>query len=135
MAKWYGVPKSALMSEGEYDANIQGINIVFGAVLGFVLADANQLPAFDFALVLFVSASVVVSILYMANSEYKLFYAALTAFVIFMLPTILEDHLDIPQISQLQPTLAVWAVMILMVALLPRGDPPEDEKEAKEQDK
>ncbi|WP_390550047.1 hypothetical protein [Qipengyuania sp. MTN3-11] len=112
------------MSEGEYDANIQGINIVFGAVLGFVLADANGLPPGEFAILLFLSAGAVISILYLAHSQYKLFYGAMTAMLIFLLPRILADPLDIPVIPQLQPTLAVWAAMIFSVAIMPRGEEP-----------
>ena len=62
MANWYRLPSSSRMTEGEYQANIQGINIVFGAVLGFVLAEAGNLPPADFAIVLFVSASAVISL-------------------------------------------------------------------------
>ena len=121
MANWYRLPSSSRMTEGEYQANIQGINIVFGAVLGFVLADAGNLPPADFAIVLFVSASAVISILYLAHSEYKLFYGALTAFVVYMVPRILDDPLDIAPIPQLQPTLAVWTAMVLIVELIPRA--------------
>ncbi|MBD59108.1 MAG: hypothetical protein CL808_03160 [Citromicrobium sp.] len=137
MAQWYKIPRSSRLSAGEYDANIQGINIVFGAVLGFVLADANGLPPLDFAIVLFVSASAVISIFYLAHSEYKLFYTAITAFVIYMVPRILDDPLAIPAIPQLQPTLAVWALMILLVELIPRTKPdshPTPDPETEETD-
>ena len=53
MAKWYHFPTTSRLSDGEYEANIQGINIVFGAVLGFVLADASGLPPGDFPLNIF----------------------------------------------------------------------------------
>ena len=140
MAKWYHFPTTSRLSDGEYEANIQGINIVFGAVLGFVLADVSGLPPGDFAVLLFLSASAVVSILYLAHSEYKLAYGALAAFVIFMIPRIMDDPLDLPPIPQLQPTLAVWALMIVLVELIPRGrerpkapkDKPEPEKDKKE---
>lgn len=134
MAKWYHIPTLSRMSEGEYQANIQGINIVFGAVLGFVLADANDLPQLDFAIVLFLSATVVVSILYLAHSEYKLVYGAITTFLVFMLPQALEEPLGISAIPQLQPTLAVWTVMIIIVELIPRTktstEDPSNKKES-----
>ena len=129
MAKWYAMPKSFAMSEREYDANIRGMNIVFGAVLGFVLADANELPAYEFGIVLLLSASVVVTILYLAHSDYKLFYAGTAIVGIAVLPRILADPLDIPPIPKLQPTLAVWTAMVLFVEIMPREKPALPTKE------
>lgn len=127
MAKWYAIPRSTRMSEGEYEANIQGINIVFGAVLGFVLAGANDLPQREFAVLLFLSAGAVTSILYLAHSQYKLFYGVTTALLIYLLPHILADPFDVTDVPQLQPTLAVWAAMIFSVAFLPRDKQPATE--------
>ena len=82
-------------------------------------------------------ASAVISIFYLAHSEYKLFYTAITAFVIYMVPRILDDPLAIPAIPQLQPTLAVWALMILLVELIPRTKPdshPTPDPETEETD-
>ena len=129
MAKWYAIPKTMAMTEREYDANIRGMNLVFGAVLGFVLADAGGLPAYDFGIVLLLSASVVVTILYMAHSEYKLFYAGTAIVGIAILPRILADPLGIPPIPQLQPTLAVWTAMVLLVEIMPREKAAGEAKE------
>ena len=126
--KWWRMPPSLAMTEGEYEANVRGMNIVFGAVLGFVLADTSQLPPFDFALVLLLSASVVVTILYLAQSDYKLFYGITAAVAIGWLPFLLDDPLGIPPIPQLQPTLAVWALMVVFVELMPR-EKSEDSRE------
>jgi len=119
MAKWYKIPLTFKTTEHEYRANINGINIVFGAVLGFVLAGAEGLPPQDFAGLLFVSAFVVVMILYLGSTEYTLFYAAATATSIVFLPFLLElvgvTRADVPQ---LQPALGVWAVMIVMAELM-----------------
>ena len=104
----------------EYRANIEGINIVFGAVLGFVLVGAEGLPVFDFIWLLVMSASIVVLILYLGSSDYKLFYFVLTAVTIAALPFIAEDLFSLTHVPKLQPTLAIWALMVAAVELIPR---------------
>ncbi len=131
VTKWYAIPPSLKMSDAEYRANLDGMNIVFGAVLGFVLASANGLPAKDFAILLLASASAVVSILYLSSSPYKLFYAVTTIGLVGLLPWILDRLIDGPAIPQLRPTLAVWTGMVLLVELIPRHK-SESKAETKE---
>ena len=119
-SKWWRLPPSSAMTAGEYEANIRGMNILFGAVLGFVLAGTTGLPPLDFALVLLLSATTVVLILYLSQSPYKLFYLALAAFMIAGLPHFIELVLELPPIPQLQPTLAIWALMVIGVEIMPR---------------
>ena len=127
--KWWRMPPTFRITDGEYDANVRGMNILFGAVLGFVLADASDLAAFDFGLVLLRSASVVVMILYLAQSEYKLFYLISTAAAIAALPFVQTDVLGVDAIPQLQPTLAVWAMMVVVVEMMPRQRATKPEEE------
>ena len=129
MANWYKIPLHSRVTEREYRANVDGINIVFGAVLGFVLAGSESLPPTDFMILLFTSASIVISILYLSHSEYKLFYGAATAALIWFLPRITTDFLEIESIPALQPTLAVWATMVLLVELMPRHKTVKSEEE------
>ena len=123
MADWYKIPLHSRVTEREYRANVDGINIVFGAVLGFVLAGSEDLPPIDFMILLFTSATVVISILYLSSSEYKLFYGLMTAALIWFLPRITTEFLEIETIPALQPTLAVWAAMVLLVEMMPRHKP------------
>ena len=127
MPKWYHMPKAtARMTEREYRANIEGINIVFGAVLGFVLVGAEGLPVRDFIALLLLSVAIVVMILYLGSSHYKLFYAAIAGASIFALPYISEDLFSLTRVPKLQPTLAIWALMVLGVELLPRENSESD---------
>lgn len=119
MSKWYSIPTTIAINEAEYRANIQGINIVFGAVLGFVLARIEGLPPIDFALTLIACATTVVLILYLGSTQYRLFYAVCAAAAIAVLPHALASA-AIPAIPDLQPTLAAWTVMVLVVELTPR---------------
>lgn len=120
MAKWHHIPRGWSMTEREYGANIEGINIVFGAVLGFVLVGAEGLGVLDFVALLMLSAAVVIMILYLASSEYKLYYAVITAVSIAALPYVSEDLFSLAKVPKLQPTLAIWALMVLGVELMPR---------------
>lgn len=129
MAKWYKIPTTFRITEREYQANINGMNIVFGAVLGFVLAGVEGLPPTDFMFVLITSAVAVIMILYLGSTDYILFYSAFTAALIFALPFILADQFKINPIPYLQPTLIAWAVMVVGLELTPRQKPPETQPE------
>ncbi|MEM7665800.1 MAG: hypothetical protein AAF250_08060 [Pseudomonadota bacterium] len=120
MANWYKIPPGFRITEREYRANIEGMNIVFGAVLGFVLVGAENVAVRDFVGLLFLSAAIVVMILYLGSSEYKLFNATIAAVSIAGLPYVAVDLFDITEVPKLQPTLAIWALMVLGVELLPR---------------
>ncbi|MGB3472859.1 MAG: hypothetical protein WBA51_18735 [Erythrobacter sp.] len=120
MTNWYKMPPSYTISEKEYRANIDGMNIVFGAVLGFVLVGAEGLPVKDFALTLILSVAIVVMILYLGSSEYKLFHGLIAAISIYFLPDIAGGVLKLAHVPKLQPTLAIWATMVVVVELMPR---------------
>jgi len=128
-SKWYAIPKTLRVTEHEYRANIAGLNIVFGAVLGFVLARAEGLAPLDFAAVLVVSSAAVIAILYLASSPYILFHAVLVALAIAAVPLILADIFVATPLPQLMPTLIVWALMVLAVELLPRQADHTQERE------
>lgn len=132
MSNWYKIPPTLRITSREYRANITGINIVFGAVLGFVLAGTEGLPTQDFMTLLLLSATVVISILYLGSSEYRLFYAVTAAALIAGLPFAITEIMRLDPIPALQPTLAVWAIMIVLVELLPRQKSEQDNENEKE---
>src|ERR1044072_3755153 len=117
------------MTEGEYRANLNGLGIFFGAVLGFVMAGTEPLAPRDFALTLFMFAAAVICIVYVSSSRQRLLYAAITAVYIALLPAILHELLgkgaEIPR--NLRPTLAVWLAITLFVEFLPRDPTPAGE--------
>ena len=110
------------MTDAEYRANLNGLNIFFGAILGFVLAGTETLAPLPFSALLTMTAGVVISILYISSSERRIAYAVMTMILIaamhrWMLP-LLPQGSQLPQ--NLQPTLAVWALMTIFVEFLPR---------------
>ncbi len=129
MTNWYKLPAHFRVTDREYQANINGMNIVFGAVLGFVLAGVEGLPPVDFMFVLFVSAAAVILILYLGSTDYILFYGLCAGALIFSLPLILAEQFKINPIPYLQPTLIVWAIMVTVLELSPRQKTTETQPE------
>lgn len=132
--KWYSIPSTLRMTQGEYRANITGMNVVFGAVLGFVLAGAGTMTTDQFIFVLMIAASGVVTILYLGSSPYKLFYAVLGAVLVASLPELL-GLVDVEPMPKLQATLGVWLMITLIIEALPRVSTTEatDKSEDEEQ--
>ncbi|MBB4837073.1 hypothetical protein HNP52_000124 [Sphingomonas kyeonggiensis] len=110
------------MSHGEYNANLTGLGIFFGAVLGFVMASTENLTTKDYVLVLFTTAAMVITILYVSSSRHRIAYSILAFAFIAALPYILgllvTPGAQLP--PKLQPTLAVWLAMTLIVEFNPR---------------
>jgi UDP-N-acetylmuramyl pentapeptide phosphotransferase/UDP-N-acetylglucosamine-1-phosphate transferase len=110
------------MSHGEYSANLNGLGIFFGAVLGFVMASTETLGTKDYTVVLVGTASMVITILYVSSSRQRLAYATLAAVGIALFPfamkVLLTPEAKLP--LQLQPTLAVWLAMTVVIEFAPR---------------
>ena len=121
------VMKCTRITEREYRANLDGMNIFFGAVLGIVLGGTETMAPLKFAGLLAMSAGAVISVLYISSSRNRLAYAAVTALIVAMLPRMLESVIGpglVP--DHLQPTLAVWATMVVGVEFLPREAEPQE---------
>ena len=112
------------MTEAEYKSMNNGINIVFGAVLGVVLTKTEDLSAGDFMFVLATSAIAVSQIIALGMDERRWQVAIGAIAAIALLPLILQS-LEIPPIPKLQPTLIVWTAMVLLTEFSPRKVPPE----------
>ena len=110
------------MSADEYRANINGLNIFFGAVLGFVLAGTEKLSNQQFGLVLFVLATAVTTILYISSSRNRIIYSAVALAYAMAFPEIIDFVLKGQDLvpGKIRPTLLVWTLMTIGVEFLPR---------------
>lgn len=109
------------MSDREYRANLDGLNMFFGAVLGVVLSGTEGLSSTQFATLLVLSASTVVTILYVSASARRLSYAALGVLAVAGLPIVTSRMIGPNTIpAHLQPTLAVWLAFVILVEFAPR---------------
>lgn len=116
------------MSSGEYQANLNGMNMFFGAVLGFVLSGTEKLQAWQFGVLLAMLAGVVITVLYISSSRYRLGYALLAIFYAVILPDAMDLMLHskdtVP--DKVRPTLLVWIGMTIMVEFWAREKPRAD---------
>lgn len=113
------------MSTGEYQANLNGMNMFFGAVLGFVLSGTEKLNAWQFGVMLMSLAGIVITVLYISSSKHRLAYALLAVFYAATFPEamdlILRSHDIVP--DKVRPTLLVWIVMTISVEFWAREKP------------
>lgn len=114
---WLGRP---WMDEREYRANILGMQIVIGAVLGFVLAGAEAFDARDFAGLLLLTFGGVGSILYISASRHRAFYAATSMVYALALPWAVLRITGVAAPDKLAPTLLIWTLFQAGVEFAPR---------------
>ena len=108
------------MDEREYRANVHGLQIVFGAVLGFVLAGAEKFAAFDFATLLLITIGAVVSILYISASQRRIAYTLLAIGYAMLLPLAVLRITGVEAPEKLAPTLLIWTLFQAGVEFAPR---------------
>ena len=116
------------LSSGEYQANLNGLNMFFGAVLGFVLTGTETLDSWQFGQILMLLAGAVVSILYISSSKNRMVYSILALVISLAFPELVEFALQSEGLvpNKIRPTLLVWTVMTIVVEFWgrERGQPP-----------
>lgn len=105
------------MTSSEYQANLNGLNMFFGAVLGFVLTGTETLDTWQFGFVLMMLASAVISILFISSSKQRLAYSIYALVIALTLPELINFILQgdglVP--DKIRPTLVVWTLMTILV--------------------
>lgn len=118
--------KLGVMTQEEYEANKNGVNIFFGAVMGIVIADAPNLSAIDYGLALTIGASMVVTLLYISASTRKIFFTLYAATMIISLWAIVQFSDLLPAdiatwvINRPLPAFAVWFLFCITIEFAPR---------------
>ena len=128
-----GIKEAArkMMSHKEYEANMAGLNIVFGAMIGVVMGRVEDMAAFDYSLLLVLVASFVITLLYISASKQRIFYALTAAAILFLGWTNtseLELGLEIDRNlfeQRLLPVATVWFLFVCVIEFLPRGRPED----------
>jgi drug/metabolite transporter (DMT)-like permease len=118
------------MTEGEYRANLSGINMFFGAVLGVVLAGIEKLNSFQFGFVLVLLAAVVASIMFISSSRHRVAYSVYAVAMSLATPRLVDLILKttdaIP--AKIVPTLLAWTLMTVLVEFWARDqNSPQDQ--------
>ncbi|MBB3277431.1 MULTISPECIES: hypothetical protein [unclassified Pseudoxanthomonas] len=115
------------MSTGEYQANLNGLNMFFGAVLGLVLTGTEKLDAWQFGVMLFCLAGNVITILFISSSRNRVSYAIFGLVNALLFPYVMGFLLRAPDLvpDKIQPTLLVWTIMTIVVEFWARQKEPE----------
>jgi len=119
--------KFIVMTHDEYKANINGLNIFFGAILGVVMADANISSALEYSISLVVIASFIIMLLYINVSEHRLLYAVSAVLILLVVWFKIYQGGQFASIDnawleqRLLPTLSVWLGMIVVVEFYPKS--------------
>jgi hypothetical protein len=117
------------MSAVEYQANLNGLNMFFGAVLGLVLTGTERLSDLQFGLVLLFLASIVITILFISSARNRIAYSALALAYAATFPEMMDFMLKgndlVP--GKVRPTLLVWVLMTIMVEFWAREDSPNSQ--------
>lgn len=105
------------MAASEYQANLNGLNMFFGAVLGFVLAGTEKLSDVQFGVVLLLLAGVVITILYISASRSRITYALLALACAASFPEMVDYALKGQDLvpGKLRPTLLVWTILAIAI--------------------
>ena len=105
------------MSHGEYQANLSGLNVFFGAVLGLALTGAEKLNTWQFGLILSGMSVAVISIHYISSSKNRISYAIFSLVLAVIFPELIDFALHgdglVPE--KIRPTLLVWTVLTIIV--------------------
>lgn len=119
------------MSASEYQANLNGMNMFFGAVLGFVLSGTEKLSAWKFGVLLMCLAAVVVCVLYISSSKHRLAYSLLALLYAATFPEGMDLMLHSQDVvpDKVRPTLLVWILMTILVEFWAREREEDKEKE------
>ncbi|MGY1426149.1 hypothetical protein [Lysobacter sp. A289] len=117
------------LSIGEYKANLNGLNMFFGAVLGFVLSGTENLDSWQFGQILMLLAGAVVFILYISSSKHRVVYSICALAMSLAFPELVEFALQSEGLvpDKIRPTLLVWTVMTIIVEFWgrERSQPPQ----------
>lgn len=137
MRKWLGtalekgrdanrrMESSMKYTSREIEGSIQALNIFFGAVIGISLAGIEDIPTWEYTLILVVTAAVVMTILLVSNTHRRVSQTAsmvvmlVVTYFVFHSPSVENDlQLFVPE--KLFPTLVVWAAMAVSTEFMPR---------------
>jgi len=124
----------------EYKANISGINIFFGAIIGVVMAELSLQSPVTYSLLLILVASFIILVLYISASKHRLYYfffSASTLLLTWIKASNNDEFYGIDTVwleHRLLPTLSVWLFMVTTIEFLPKETPKPENGESEIRD-
>lgn len=125
------INRSGKLTQREYEASLNALNIFFGAIIGVSLGNVENMPTKDYVFLLVITAALVTMILLVSYSHRRFMNMIVLA---AGLGIAWYDHAS-PDVEiltafpdKLLPTLSVWAVMAAAVEFTERiAEPDTDE--------
>ena len=118
-----------LTSHEEYEACKNGLNIVFGAMIGVIMGRIEEMNTFNYCLLIALVSAFVMTLLYVTSSKRRIFYLCVNSVILFLgwiNATEVEAFLNIdPNLfeQRLLPVASVWLVLVALVEFMPRERP------------
>ena len=117
------------LTQREYQATINALNIFFGAIIGVSLGNIAEIPIKEYVILLFVIAAMVSNILIVTFSHRRV-WNSLVLVAVLLIAWYLESDssgqiIDFP--DRVLPTLSVWAAMAVMTEFTQRTKDPEED--------
>ncbi len=116
------------LTQREYEATINALNIFFGAIIGVSLGNIAEIPLKDYVILLVVISALVSSILLVTYTHRRIWNSIML--IGFLLAAWYQESdtggefIDFP--DRVLPTLTVWAAMAIMTEFSDRADDPNE---------
>ncbi len=121
-----GLSDTGRLRESEYRASVDALNLFFGAIVGVNFAGLTDLSSADYAILLFITATLIGFILMVSKTTRRIWSAVqLTIFMAGYAWLGLVEKVIEGVDEKLVITLAVWTGAALLAEFTPRDPDPE----------
>ncbi len=120
-AGWHILASLSTWQRGEYRASMDSLNLFFGAIIGVAFSGIEDMPLYDYGVLLFLTAVLVAAILTVSNTRrrlWALFNLGGGLLAYWVLGIRGEAFGPLPE--TVFPTLLVWAAMAVLFEFTPR---------------
>lgn len=116
------------LTQREYEATINALNIFFGAIIGVSLGNITEIPLDDYVILLVIISALVSSILLVTYTHRRIWNSIMLTAVLTAAWYAESDTggvIDFPE--RVLPTLTVWAALAVMTKFSDRADDPQSD--------
>jgi len=119
------------LTQREYEATINALNIFFGAIIGVSLGNITEIPMDDYVILLVIISAMVSSILLVTYTHRRIWNSVMLAGVLLAAWYAESDSsggiIDFPE--RVLPTLTVWAVLAVVTEFSDRAEDPKTDQD------
>ncbi len=119
------------LTQREYEATINALNIFFGAIIGVSLGNITEIPLDDYVILLVIISALVSSILLVTYTHRRVWNSVMLTGVLLAAWYAESDSsgavIDFPE--RVLPTLTVWAALAVMTEFSDRAEDPRADQD------